>query len=261
MIEILLTVIPRRIGVYYEPFIGGGSMFFALEEEGKLREGAVLSDSITQLVHAYLSVRDAPKELIGLLEEHQEKHSKDHFRDVRNDYNRGVSPDKLRNAANLIYLNRVSFNHLYRVNARGGYNAPFGNYNRPDVVRAGLLEKCSEALQGAKLGCSDARSIDPGPGDLVFLDPPYLPREQASNFGSYTATKFQESDHVETARKMRQWADKGVFVVACNSDTPETRKIYEGFKLFSHNVYRSIGARTNSRGPARELLITSYDWR
>lgn len=253
LVDRLLQVFPREIDTYFEPFVGGGALFFALAEGQRFRH-AVLNDTNRELMDAFRSVRDFPDELIGQLE--RLPFNKATFMALRAVDPMDLSP--VRRTARMIYLNRTCFNGLYRVNKSGKFNVPWGKYKNPRIINAENLHACAEVLNRcASLYCSDFATVvdDAKPGDLVYFDPPYIPLSDTSNFRSYTVDGFTIDDHHRLAICFRELAQKRVAVVASNSDTELTHKLYDGFERHQVMAKRAINSKADQRGPISELII------
>jgi DNA adenine methylase len=240
--------VPRTFGRYYEPFVGGGALFFDL-----CPCRATLSDTNQELIHTYLAIRDEPENVINYLELLGEN-TRESFYTVRSMDVRLLP--YAHKAARMIYLNKTCFNGLYRVNKRGLFNTPFGQYKNPLILDRHTLMEASRALSKATIKCQDAFQIDPHPGDLVYFDPPYYPRDNQS-FTSYTSQGFTEEQHVQLANFAKQLLEKGVCIILSNSDTPFTRRIYKGLRVEVVKARRSINRDATKRGVITELLVTS----
>ena len=179
----LKSLVPSRFRRYWEPFLGGGALFFAMS--GEMTSGAYLSDVNLDLILSYRAVRDRPSALMGLLSEHVSLHSKEYYLRVRE-----LSPiDDLEAAARLIYLNKTCFNGLYRVNRVGRFNVPVGSYPFPRVFTRENILSASSALGPVSLSVQDFSDVSPGPEDLVYADPPYH-----GAFSKYSASGFSQDD-------------------------------------------------------------------
>ena len=240
---------------YYEPFIGGGAVFFALAREGRFRR-AVISDKNPDLVNLYTVVRDQLPQLVSNLEPLAERATdSDFFYEVRS---RDVDTlDPVERAARLIFLNRTCFNGLYRVNRKGGFNVPFGKYKNPRVLDVPKLEAASRALHGVTILCADFSETVAGArtGDAVYFDPPYAPVSQTASFNSYHAEAFgelQQAKLVDTYR--RCWA-RGAVAVMSNSDCEMTRRLYARLDVRVVRATRAINSAGARRGAVNELLV------
>lgn len=257
----LLKAAPDQIETYYEPFVGGGALFFALQAEGRFKH-AVLSDSNQELINAYIQVRDNVEDVIDVLETHERKYRR--TRDPEAYYYRirgkRLTCD-LGGAANLIFLNKTCYNGLFRVNSNGRFNVPHGTYDNPTICDAATLRKSSLALAEVELIAADfsftrSRAI---PGDFVYADPPYLPISSSSNFTSYTSGGFGFGGQRRLARIAHVLQHQGVEVVVSNSSHHLLRTLYEGlgFRVQEVEVHRAINSDPDGRGRIPEFLIRS----
>ncbi|MXX79627.1 MAG: DNA adenine methylase [Chloroflexi bacterium] len=257
----LLKAAPQRIETYYEPFLGGGALFFALQAEGRFRR-AVLSDSNRELINAYTQVRDNVEGLIRALKVHQRKYRE---AEDRAEYYYAIRAKKLTcslgGAANLIFMNKTGYNGLYRVNSKGRFNVPHGRYKNPNICDEDNLRAASEALQGVELRVADfaAGPRLAGTGDLVYFDPPYVPMSETAYFTSYTAKEFGMDEQERLANTAATLAAQGSSVALSNSGHPDVAAMYRSqvFRLEEVQVRRAINSKAEGRGPVREYLIQS----
>lgn len=246
----ILAALPQRIDTYYEPFLGGGAVFFALAVEGRFRR-AVLSDQNPDLVSVYEAIRDDVEGVIDVLS--VMRHSEAEYYRVRSSRPR----TRTRRAARIIYLNKTGYNGLYRVNRSGTFNVPFGRYARPKICDPDNLRAVSRALEGVDVRVVDFEGAVAGAraGDAVYFDPPYVPVSLTSNFTSYHNEPFGSEEHRRLARLFADLAERRIAVVLSNSDTPETRELYRPFECQLVRVRRSINSNARARGPVSELLV------
>ena len=257
----LLKAAPERIETYYEPFLGGGALFFALQVEDRFQR-AVLSDSNEELINAYIQVRDNVDALIRALEVHQRKYR---AADDRAEYYYTIRSKKLScdlgGAANLIFMNKTGYNGLYRVNSKGGFNVPHGRYKNPTICDEANLRAVSEALQGVQLRVADFADAPStaGVGDFVYFDPPYVPLSETAHFTAYTAKDFGMEEQERLASTAKRLACQGSQVALSNSGHPDVAATYssKAFKLSEVHVRRAINSVAKGRGPVREYLIQS----
>ncbi|AFY43029.1 DNA adenine methylase [Nostoc sp. PCC 7107] len=254
LIQQYLPYFPKFYQTYYEPFLGGGAVFFHLQPTT-----AILTDINAELITTYRCVRDQVEDLIGLLQEHKSKHNREYYYSVRSHPGR----NDLEKAARLIYLNKTCYNGLYRVNSQGKFNVPLGSYKNPNICPADLLRTASQALSYCEIKQADfmnvlnyANSSD----DFVFCDPPYHPISNTSYFTGYNGNSFGEQDQTHLRDTCAELANRGVKVMICNSDCEFIRKIYKeiNFNIYAIAASRSINSNTKKRGIISELLITSY---
>jgi DNA adenine methylase len=248
---------PQKFAAYYEPFLGGGAVFFYLHGKFNRQFPASLTDINPELVNVYCCVRDRVEELIGLLVQHQEKHDRDYYYQVRSRFV-GTSVEM---AARLIYLNKTCFNGLYRENSKGEFNVPMGKYKNPTICNAELLRVASNSLQSVEL---EVRAFDAvldfakTVEDFVYFDPPYHPLSNTSNFTGYSRYFFNEKDQIRLRDTFAELAGRGVQVMLSNSDCSFIRELYQDFHIREVLAARAINSKTERRGRINELLITSY---
>lgn len=255
LLETLAEILPQDIGTYYEPFIGGGALFFHLAHHRRF-EQAVINDFNPELVNCYQTIRDDVEGLIEHLKTLQV--SREAFQDLRDSQPLMLPP--VERAARTIYLNKTGFNGLYRLNKRGAFNVPWGNYKAPRILDEDNLRACSAILKGpVRLSDGDfVRAVqDAGPGDAVYFDPPYVPLTVTSSFKSYTAEGFTLEDQQRLGTCFRDLAARRVIALVSNSDTAVVREIYQGFDIRVVQMRRNINSKGDKRGPINELLVTS----
>lgn len=240
----IAKVLPKQFNEYYEPFVGGGAVFFALKDRiNKAR----LSDLNAELILTYEMIRTKVEELVKLLKRHERAHSAEHYLEVRGD---AENKSSLHRAARFIYLNKTCFNGLYRVNKSGKFNVPMGRYSNPKVCDEENLLAVSEALKKVKTRAGSFDEIAPKKGDLVYCDPPY-----DACFTDYTAGGFGEASQEHLRRCADKWRKKGAHVIVSSSDTPFIRRIWEGYQLKKVLAPRTVSSNGNGRQPVSELLI------
>jgi DNA adenine methylase len=223
LLERLLPLMPAKYGTYIEPFVGAGALFFAATPDR-----AVISDSNPELIAFYQTLRDDVDGIVQAVR--QWGVDKQTFYGVRKMDPLTLSP-ALR-AARMHYLNRTCFNGLYRVNRKGEFNVPYGGYKNPRLGDELALRAASGALAQVTILCEDYLAVlrkHARPGDFVFLDPPYVPAGQFSDFKRYTKEQFRVSDHEALAEEVVRLRDIGCYVLLTNSNVPLTRRLYRGF--------------------------------
>ncbi len=245
-----------KTGRYFEPFVGGGAVFFDL-----LVEKSFLSDLNSDLVKTYNVIKNDVEKLICSLKEY--KYEKDFFLKVRSIQSKSL-PD-IHIASRFIYLNRTCFNGMYRVNSKGEFNVPFGKYSNPLICDEVNLRRVSKALQNVEIKCQDYKKIimKARKGDFVYFDPPYYPINPTSSFTSYTKEAFLDKEQIELRDTYLKLHKKGCFVMLSNSNTPFINKIYSeiveyGIKINEVLAGRSINSKAVRRGKITEVLVTNY---
>lgn len=251
----LLARLPKKWKTYFEPFVGGGALFFELRPSK-----AVLSDVNADLINAYKTVRDKIEDLVVDLGRH--KHSSKYFYKVRDADRKGdfwLWSD-VEKASRLIYLNKTCFNGLYRVNSRGEFNVPFGDYKNPKILDEENLRACSRALKEVTLEVStfDAVADRAKRGDFVYFDPPFAPLTKTANFTSYSKSGFSLTDHERLRDVCRALEKKGVWFMLSNSHTEAVLEIFGEFNIDVISAPRAISAKGVSRGKVQEVVVRNY---
>jgi DNA adenine methylase len=250
MIPNLIEAMPKSFNNYIEPFIGGGALFFHLSPNS-----AVIADSNPELINLYQQVAKDFKPVFKLLE--KMPNIEEFFYQERSKKFEELSP--IQAAARTIYLNRTCFNGLFRVNKSGGFNVPFGRYKDPKIADAELLKSASEALAGTTIVLGDYKKVlqtYAKKGDLVFLDPPYLPISQYSDFQRYTKEQFYEDDHRELAAEVTRLSEIGCHVLLTNSNHPLVHELYSDFHIEVLSTKRNINSRAALR-TGQDVLVTA----
>jgi DNA adenine methylase len=176
--------------------LGGGAMFLHLISQKNRRLAAYISDINTELINAYVAVKDSVEQLITLLTQHEIEYNKapeEYYYKLRDNYN---PTDNKERAARFIALNRTCFNGLYRVNRNGSFNVPWGKYKNPSICDSDNLRNASYLLRNCNvtIKAADYKDIllqNAKEGDFIYLDPPYSPVSSTAYFTSYTDNGFQ----------------------------------------------------------------------
>lgn len=259
LLDPILDALPESIEHYFEPFIGGGAVFFELANQRRFKR-ATISDANGELIGAYRVVRDRVDELIlALLSLHVSRATEEEYYYAV----RALDPTKLseiERAARFIFLNKTCFRGLYRVNKAGRFNVPFGNYVTPNVCDSATLHAASEALQGVEIIRHDFRVIASRAkrGDAVYFDPPYVPASATSSFTAYTEGGFSHLDQSALLQTFMWCTMAGATAVISNSDTPATREIYEGLDVRTVIAARAINPSKKTRDVASELIVVGH---
>lgn len=253
IIDELVARLPGTFNRYWEPFAGGGALFF--EIHGRITS-AVLTDSNLDLMVTYNAVKRDPQALIAKLEDHARKHSESYYYKVRGQFD---LQDPIDVAARFLYLNKTCYNGLYRVNKKGEFNVPIGSYTNPEIVQRENILACCAALQHAQVEYHEFDTITPASGDFVYCDPPYHP-VSATSFTKYTKLEFGEKEQERLRDFGLQLHRQGIMVMLSNSDTPLIRSLYRGgtWHLATVQAPRNVNCKPGGRGVVNELIITSY---
>lgn len=249
MLSELIPKVPASYGRYIEPFFGGGAMFFALQPEN-----AVIADSNPELINMYRQVASNVEDVIKYLRTYE--NTSEMFYAVRS--LEWTALPKAEAAARTIYLNRTCFNGLYRVNKQGRFNVPFGRYKNPKICDEEGLRVASEVLKKAEILCGDYILVlehYAQPGDFVFLDPPYLPISEYSDFKRYTKEQFYEEDHIELAKMVMTLHERGCHIILTNSNHPLVHELYAPFTIEVIQTKRHISCNGSTR-KGEDVIVT-----
>lgn len=259
---------------YVEPFVGGGAMLWHISRNFPKAEKIVINDINTDLYAAYQSLKTQPEKLILLLEKHRktylkissEEQRKAFFLEQREIFNTRKS-SMVKHAALLIFLNKTCFNGLYRVNAKGKFNVPFGRYKNPGIFDSENLKSVSDFLQKTEILNSDfEKTLDfATPNTLFYLDPPYKPLSKSASFTAYSTDKFDDNDQ----QRLKSFCDKihsaGSFFILSNSDPKNTdpdnnffEELYRDYTIEKIQARRAINSDASKRGAIFELLIRNF---
>jgi DNA adenine methylase len=271
-----------EITEYFEPFLGGGAMFFYIAQKYPGIKKAYLYDINEELILAYKVIQKKVNELIDELEALQElyyskteKEREKLFYEIRESFNaeksktnfKVLSLSWIKRAAQLIFLNKTCFNGLFRVNNNGRFNVPFGRYKKPGIYQKENLIELSKVLQIAKLETNDFENIKKKvtTSSFIYYDPPYKPISTTSNFVGYSKNSFNDDEQKRLSELFRELANQGVKQLLSNSDPKSLNEndtffddLYKGFDIEKVFANRMINCNGSKRGKISEILITSY---
>tara|TARA_B100000029_G_scaffold430411_1_gene441362 strand:+ start:4682 stop:5569 length:888 start_codon:yes stop_codon:yes gene_type:complete len=263
LLNVLLEKIPQKVNTYYEPFVGGGAVFFSLISNPEFKiKNVVLNDFNCELIETYRIVRDELDDLINYLTPIATKYlagnteqRKIFFYKVRS----SVPDGRVEKAARLLFLNKTCFNGLYRVNQKGEFNVPHGRYKNPKILDVELLTLASHALQNTELICGDFEDSykKAKKGDFVYFDPPFFPLSSTSSFTSYTKGSFGRVEHLRLKWSIDRLRENNVAMMLSNSPHEWIVGLYEGSKYTINRTpaRRSINAKGGQRGAIDELIV------
>jgi DNA adenine methylase len=246
LLKHLLPLLPDSYGTYYEPFFGGGALFFALQPQV-----AVLSDLNPDLINCYRQVRDRPNEVIEHLG--RLKNTREDYYSIREQ----IPADEVGKAARLIYLVRLSFNGIYRLNSAGKFNVPYGNRLMLQPCDPERILLISAALSRTELVCQDFEEAvrDASVGDVVYLDPPYTVAHGNNGFLQYNAKIFSWNDQERLYQLAKNLASRQCKVIVSNADHTSIRSLYEGFQVKTVARNSLIAASGSSRRQITECIF------
>lgn len=276
-------LISGKINKYIEPFIGGGAVFFDIVQRFNI-DFSYISDVNKDLIIAYKTIQKTPEELINLLEEYQKENleknpeeRKEFFLETRKKYNFErseinydlFSNKSIERTAKLIFLNRTCFNGLFRMNSKGEFNVPFGDYKNPRIVDGDNIKLISSLLKNTKIKNANYDEcfnyVDNK--TFVYFDPPYRPISKTSNFTTYAGFEFKEEEQIKLYDFFHKLdKDKHAKLMLSNSDPKNENKdddffdhLYKKFKVNRVFANRMINSNSEKRGKVTEVLITNYD--
>ena len=260
LVDEIICRMPEQFGSYFEPFVGGGALFFELKKRGMLEgKKSYLFDTNFELINTYNTVKNNPYELIKILKDFQSKHSYDFYYEIRamDREDSFLSLSETVRAARFIYLNKTCFNGLYRVNAKGFYNVPIGRYKNPAICDESLIYGASRALQDTEILHVDfAKVLDIAKkGDFVYFDPPYYPLTPTSSFTSYNQDVFLDDEQKRLFDTFEKLAKKGLQVMLSNSDTQFIKELYKDYKIDFVEMNRFINSKSSGRGKIKEVIV------
>ncbi len=260
LIPSIVAHLPRNINEYkyIEPFIGGGAVFFYLQPRC-----AIINDYNEELINVYKVVKENLFELIEDLKKH--KNESDYFYQIRGldrtqDFKKLSSIER---ASRIIYLNKTCFNGLYRVNNAGEFNAPFGRYKNPNIVNEPVLKAVNKYLNTNNViirsGDYTDALTDVDERTFVYLDPPYHPISENSNFTGYIQGGWNIIDQIRLREVCDELNEKGVRFLLSNSSASIIKDEYKNYNISVVKANRAINSDGSNRGEVEELLIKNYE--
>ena len=277
-------LIKGTIQNYIEPFLGGGAVFFALSQRYKIKS-AYLSDLNKDLILTYQVIQQRPNDLLDFLEQYQKNYDqteqekrKDLFLAVRKHFNlqrfeinyKKLSDNWISRAAQFIFLNKTCFNGLFRLNAKGEFNVPYGKYktamifDEPNILAVSKVLQNAEIQQANYTSCFDKVTEN----SFVYFDPPYRPISPTASFTTYTGIEFKDKEQLQLAQFFRKLdREKGAKIMLSNSDpkneNPEDdffERAFPGYNIYRVSASRAVNCNGEKRGKINELLITNYPY-
>lgn len=243
---------------YFEPFVGGGAVFFDL-----LPLQASINDINTELFVTYTVIKNSVEQLISELNSGEYIYEKDVFLNIRALQTETIS--EIKRAARFIYLNRTAFNGMYRVNSKGQFNVPFGRYTNPQICDEQNLRRVAKVLKNVTINNNSYKYVldEAKSGDFIYFDPPYYPVSKTASFTAYSSDVFLQKEQVELKETFFELHKRGCFVMLSNSDTPFIHSLFEpllkqGITVNMVQAGRNINSMSDRRGKVFEVLVTNY---
>ena len=259
LLDELLPLLPKHYGTYCEPFVGGGALLFASQPRV-----AVVNDLNRDLIDVYEVIRDDVDALIESLKKHQNTSSYFYeIRDCDRDRVRYQELSKVERASRLIYLNKTCFNGLYRVNAAGEFNSPFGHYKNPNIVNEPVLRAAHIYFNESDITFIsedfEATLARIKKGSFVYLDPPYDPVSGTANFTGYNRGGFSKQEQCRLKDCCDALNKRGVMFLLSNSATPFIKELYREYTIKIVQAKRLVNVDASKRGMIEEVLIRNYE--
>ena len=256
----LLQRVPSRFNNYYEPFVGGGALFFALKNEGRIKMAggggqAFLSDINFDLINTYHVIQREVEPLIERLREHAAKHCKDYYYEIRSQHN---LDDRVEIAARFIYLNKTCYNGLWRVNSQvASLTCRLAATRIRRFVKKTCYAPATSLCRAWIFACVISANWTLAQGTWSTFDPPYRPLDKSS-FTRYAKDDFRATEQEALRNLCLGLDDKGANFMLSNSDTSSTLYDSPVFNVEIVKAPRFVNSRGDRRGPVTELLITNF---
>lgn len=258
LLDALVPLLPEQYSVYCEPFLGGGALLF-----NQCPAAARANDVNAELINLYEVVRSDVDNLVESLRLH--KNEADYFYSIRNldrDRERYAALSPVERASRILYLNKTCYNGLFRVNASGGFNTPFGKYKSPAILNESALRVMSGYLNSADIRFSSvdyAEVLDDLPADaFVYLDPPYHPVSATANFTGYTKGGFGEADQIRLKERCDELDRRGIKFMLSNSAAPLILGLYSRYTATTVRAPRHVNSNAAKRGGVDEVVVRNY---
>ena len=261
ILDKLIKYVPEDFNTYYEPFVGGGALFFELSPKN-----AVINDSNEELINVFRCIKDEEKltKMCNELNHHEANHSEEYYYKIRNidrDKNKFNRLSDYKRAARTIYLNKACFNGLYRVNSKGEFNVPFGKklkVNTYEGQNIGIIHAYLNFNNIKILSIDFEEAVkDAKEGDFIYFDPPY--DSDTYTFNSYTEDGFSKDEQIRLSNVFKNLSDRGCYVMLSNHNTVLINELYKDFYIHKITAKRNIKSNSKKRGKVEEVIITNYE--
>ena len=254
----ILPLIPKRMTAYCEPFLGGGAVLFALQPKR-----ALVNDLNQDLITVYRVIKENADALIEHLSRHE--NTPEYFyriRDLDRDKEAYAALSDVEKASRLLYLNKTCYNGLFRVNASGAFNSPYGHYRRPNIVNEQTIRGVSRYFNSCDITFFSgdfAAVLEQVPeGGFVYLDPPYDPVSDTASFTGYNKGGFGREEQVRLKECCDALTARGVKFLLSNSATPFIRELYGSYRVSIVQARRAVNSVASRRGAIEEVLVRNY---
>lgn len=273
---------PNDDTIYFEPFLGGGSVFFYLKNHYNLKK-SIISDINPELMLTYRCIQIKPesikRELKDMRNEYLKRNTfekkKDYYNKIRKKFNENIheinldriNDEDVERAAQTIFMNKTCFNGLFRVNKEGKFNVPMGKYENPKIYDSDNIDEIHNVLNDdVIIKIQDYSDIEKdiakygAENSFIYLDPPYRPISKTSSFTDYYKNGFAEEDQLKLCEFIQKLTEDGVNVMLSNSQTNDGffEKYYSKQRIHPVKARRNINSNGKKRNEIEELIITNY---
>lgn len=260
IMPVIVDHLPKNITKldYIEPFVGGGAVLFHLQPKN-----SIINDFNSELINVYEVIKNDHEVLISDLKKH--KNEADYFYEIRgiDRTEKFKKLTKVERASRIIYLNKTCFNGLYRVNNAGEFNAPFGRYKNPNIVNEPTLKAVSKYLNSNNIqlltGDYAEALNQASKNSFVYLDPPYHPISENSNFTGYVKGGWDENDQVRLREACDNLNSRRIKFLLSNSASSFIKEQYKNYNISIIKANRAVNSDGTNRGEIDELLIRNYE--
>lgn len=255
------NLFPKKYNSYFEPFVGGGAVFFNINPKK-----AHINDINETLTNTYKHIKEDVEKVIRSLKRIEQEfiskneiERKEFYYSIREKYN-SLPHSDFNRSLYFLFFNKTAFNGVYRENSKGGFNVPIGSYKNPKIVDPENLRQVSKVLSNTRItsGSFEDAVKNAKKGDFVYFDPPYHPLSETSSFTSYSKDDFSKEDQIKLKELYVELDKKGVCVMLSNSSAPFIKKLYSEFKQIPVFATRMINSKSDKRGKISEVVIVNY---
>lgn len=261
LLEQFESLLPKKYNSYFEPFVGGGAVYFSINPKK-----AHINDINRTLSQTYIHIKENTEKLIKSLKKLEkdfiskaQDQRKEFYYSIREKYN-SLPAEDFDRSLYFLFLNKTAFNGVYRENSKGGFNVPIGSYTNPKIIDEENIRLVSEVLSNTKItsGSFVDAVKNAKAGDFVYFDPPYHPISETSSFTSYSKDAFSKDDQIKLRDLFVELDKKGVYVMLSNSSAPFIKEIYSGYRQIPVYATRMINSKSDKRGKISEVVIVNY---
>ncbi|PXY40855.1 DNA adenine methylase [Flavobacterium cheongpyeongense] len=250
------TIIPKDFNNYFEPFLGGASIYIYLKKNNLIKNNSFLSDANQDLINAYNMIAKDPQKVIDILKKY--KNEKEQYYILRD-----LEPENdIEKAARFIYLNKTSYNGIYRVNRNGKYNVPYGDRKIINLFDFENIENVSKILNKETILIShdfELIKTQIQPLDLIFLDPPYTVAHENNGFVEYNQSIFTWDDQKRLANLLQHINEVGAFFIMTNAKHDSIDELFSPYGKHSILSRQSlIGGKGAKRQNINEYIFKNF---